>query len=159
MMSVIPSHTESTPKAAAGTASAALRHCAHCGHQTEEKVRACPACGKPVFTKRQVRVLGVLLFAIGALIFGAMAAAMVSQTPTYLNPGVLIDGSRFTGSAEQGAMAIGLFGWGGFIGAAFAAIGAHQWRTGLRNKWLLRVAAVLIVMTVMVVLNFIRGFD
>ena len=100
------------------------------------------------FTPRQIRIQGGLLLAIGALLAIGMVVILINTAPTFLRPGVEIDGSRFTGSLEQGRMAVALLGWIGLLGVTFAGIGAYQLRTAKRNAWLLYLAGGMIVITV-----------
>ena len=100
------------------------------------------------FTPRQIRIQGALLLVIGTLLAIGMVVALIHEAPTFLNPGVEIDGARFTGSVEQGRMAVALLGWIGLLGVTFAGIGAYQLRIGKRNAWLLYLAGGMIVITV-----------
>lgn len=90
---------------------------------------------------RQVRVLGALLCVIGTLLALGMAYAAWQTAPTFLQPGVLVDGERFTGSVSQGRQALALIGWVSVTGLVFVGIGAHQLRTGRRDRRLLALGA------------------
>jgi hypothetical protein len=105
------------------------------------------------FSPRQVRILGTILLVIGTLLAVGVTVLIFNLAPSLMHPGVQVGDMRFTGSAEQGRMVLGLLGWVTLLGAAFAGVGLHQVITARRNKWLLGFVALLIVATVVSVLR------
>ena len=83
---------------------------------------------------RRERVLGFLLCVIGTSLAVGMAAVAWQTAPTFLHPGELIDGDRFTGSSMQGRLALALIVSVSFTGLVFAGIGAKQALEGRRDK-------------------------
>jgi hypothetical protein len=90
----------------------------------------------PSARNRQTQVRGWLLVVIGCLLAAGMAYAIVSQAPLMLQPGQAIGGTTFTGSAEQGRAALGLFAAVALLGASFAAGGVQLLRHGGLARWL-----------------------
>ena len=95
-----------------------------------------------------VRRLGMALIVIGSLLACGVGYLILQLAPTLLHPGELIGGERFTGSAALGRQVLNLLVVLTLTGATFAGIGAHQWRTGQRNKWLLLAGLAMILATV-----------
>lgn len=106
------------------------------------------AAGSAPMSATTVRRLGLLLIVIGALLALGVGYAALQLAPTLLHPGELIGGERFTGSAALGRQVLGLLVVVTLTGGAFVGIGAHQWRTGRRDKRLLALGAAMIVLTV-----------
>ena len=104
------------------------------------------AAPKPAINRQ--RVQGFMLCLIGSALALAMTVAAWQNAATFLQPGVLIDGERFNGSAEQGRYALALFIAVAFTGLAFVAIGAHRLWTGRRDQRLLWVGALPLGITV-----------
>ena len=107
-----------------------------------------PSASPANIASRQIRTLGTIVLVLGALLAVGMVMLLVNLVPTLLHPGVEVDGTRFTGTPEQGRMVLALLAWVGLLGVAFAGIGAHQMRTGRREVWLLYVAGAMIAITV-----------
>lgn len=95
-----------------------------------------------------VRRLGLALIVLGTLLAGGVGYMALQLAPTLLNPGELIGGERFTGSAALGRQVLTLLVTVALCGAVFAGIGMHQWRTGRRDKWLLALGLLMIGATV-----------
>jgi hypothetical protein len=93
------------------------------------------------------RLLGIALCAIGASLAIGMAAAAWQNAPTFLHPGQLIDGERFSGSSSQGRLALALFVSVSVTGLAFVAAGAHRAWTGRRDKRLTWLTAFALAVT------------
>lgn len=83
---------------------------------------------------RRERVLGCLLCLLGLALAVGMALAAWKTAPTFLSPGQVIDGDRFTGSSLQGKQALALILATALTGLAFTVIGAHRLLTGRRDK-------------------------
>lgn len=84
----------------------------------------------------KVRKLGWVLVIIGAMLTAGMGVAFYTLTPTFLQPGVRIDGTTFAGTAKQGQLALVLFGVILAFGALSVITGACQIKTGQQHKWL-----------------------
>lgn len=123
-----------------------LRKCNGCGYQTRDKLRQCPECGAALLSENNIKRLGWAAVVIGVFLMLMMSILTLELAPTLLQPGKLIDGGRFTGSAELGRLVLMLFGAVGLFGVLASATGVYQIRTGQRNKWLLRcVIGVLVI--------------
>lgn len=99
-------------------------------------------------SSRQIRTLGTAVLVIGTLLAVGMVMLLVNLMPTLLHSGVEVEGTRFTGTPEQGRMVVALLAWIGLLGVVFAGIGAHQMRTGRREAWPLYLAGAMIAITV-----------
>lgn len=82
----------------------------------------------------KVRRLGWVLAIIGSLLAVAMALAFYTLAPSFLNPGELIDDSKFTGTLKQGQMALTLFGVVMAFGVLSTILGVFQIKTGRQNS-------------------------
>ncbi len=82
----------------------------------------------------RTRVLGAVLILIGAALAITMGWGTWQNAPTFLHPGELIGGARFSGTREQGQFALALFSGVAVAGLAFVGIGAHQIATGRRDR-------------------------
>ena len=123
----------------------------NCRAVTPGIVDKCPTCGGSVMTSRRIRVLGWVSIACGVFLVLFMGYITRAMYPTLSNPGVPVDGGRWTGTAEQARMALNLFymviGFGLFATAA----GIFQVITGRRHMLItivtLIIAAILILQT------------
>lgn len=106
----------------------------------------------------KIRKLGWVLVIIGALLSAGMAIAFVSLTPTFLNPGKLIDGTKFTGTAQQGRLALTLFGVILAFGVMSVITGAFQIKSGKHNNFLRFTMLGLFVLIGLVVWQVINAF-
>ena len=98
--------------------------------------------GKPHRSPAGMRRLGMLLVVIGAALALAAGTLVLQLAPTLLNPGELIGGDRFTGSAALGRQLLALLVTVALLGAACAAMGLQQWRSGQPDRrWRLLAAA------------------
>lgn len=106
-----------------------------CDYETDEPVTRCPKCGRALHTRAQFRQLGWLLFALGVLLAGGMAAVM------------LLVAYAFRGSADATpkAVAFGVLGLVLGLGLTFAAAGFSQARSGRRHRPLIGLAVALVV--------------
>jgi hypothetical protein len=111
----------------------------------------------PVPTSTRVR--GVIAMLIGVSIAIGMAVALISETRGFFNPGVSINGSTYTGTTEQGYMAIGLLALLEFIGVMFAIGGIQLFRTGRFSKWVGGVLAAIVALIVFVAARGNQLFD
>lgn len=81
------------------------------------------------------RARGVVAMVIGATLVIGMAYALVTETRGFLNPGVAIGGSTFTGTAQMGYIAIGIMALLAFTGLMFFIGGLQLYRVGRFSKW------------------------
>lgn len=112
--------------------------CEGCGHAAAESFNKCPRCGRAVRAAKNWRLRGWLQIFLGLFLVGFVGLITFNLAPQMLRPGVTGDGGgRFTGTAEQGLLIIGLFGLIITFGLGSAAGGLWQVVTGRRNKWIL----------------------
>jgi hypothetical protein len=111
-----------------------LSECWACHFKTYEVVAKCPKCGEPVLSKRTARRAGLLLIVCGVVITGMMTGILISLAPTMLQPGVEIDGSSFTGTAQQGLTFLIILSVLLAFGVTALLYGAWQVKTGRRSK-------------------------
>ncbi|HEX8365681.1 MAG TPA: hypothetical protein VF603_10410 [Allosphingosinicella sp.] len=102
-----------------------------CGARIEGIAPVCPQCGEalPAGRARGWLLLGLGLFLV---IFMGAIAAMVGGP--MLQPGVEVDGSTFTGTADQAQTVIQLFGAVILFGAVTAAYGVYMIATGRQSR-------------------------
>ena len=103
------------------------------------------------------RARGGVLVAVGLFLVLLMAAIAWNLAPSLLRPGEAIDGTTFTGTAEQGELYLGLFALVGLIGALAVAAGIHMIATGRRHAAAVRIASFLLVLFVAVAWAARRG--
>lgn len=111
-----------------------LSECWACDFKTYEVVAKCPKCGEPMLSKRSARRAGLLLIVCGMVITGMMVGILYSLAPTMLQPGVEIDGSSFTGTAQQGLNFLMILSVVLAFGVMALLYGAWQVKTGRRSK-------------------------
>jgi len=129
-----------------------------CAVALEGKVPACPKCGGPMRQVGESPVRGWILVVLGAFLILFMGAITLMLAPTMLNPGETIDGSSFTGTAEQARMALLLFGAVILFGFVAFANGIYMLRTKRQSKGF--VVATLVLAAVLLVLGWtIMGWD
>ena len=77
---------------------------------------------------------GWILLFLGLVLMGMMGAITGATAPTMLNPGVEIDGGRFTGTLEQGRIFLGLFMLVFVLGVVSTLYGLFQIVTRRESK-------------------------
>jgi hypothetical protein len=80
------------------------------------------------------RARGGVLVAVGLFLVLLMGAIAWNLAPMVARPGEEVDGSTFTGTAEQGRIIMGLFALVGLFGAVSVANGAWMMATGRRSR-------------------------
>jgi hypothetical protein len=80
-----------------------------CATLVEGKASICPKCGGPMRDVGESPVRGILLLLCGLFLVGLMGAIAWKMAPSMLSPGETIEGTRFTGSADQARLFLGLF--------------------------------------------------
>ena len=114
--------------------------CEGCGYWAAEPFNKCPRCGRDARPAKNWRLRGWLQVFLGLFLVGFVGLITFNLAPQMLRPGVAGDGGgRFTGTAEQGLLIIGLFGLIITFGLGSVAGGLWQIVTGRRNKWILAV--------------------
>lgn len=112
-----------------------LRTCHRCGYETADVVSKCPKCGRGLLSTKQVRRLGWVQVFLGVFLAGFIAIIPYNIAPTMLEPDVPdANGSRFTGTWEQGRMVLALLGLIVVFGLTSFVNGVWQIATGRRNK-------------------------
>lgn len=96
----------------------------------------------------QTRLRGGAAIVLGVLIAGALAMALASEAPQMLDPESEVEGSRFTGTVEQGRLAVFLMAWAMLTGVLFVAGGFQLLRHGRLRGWLKGTMAVVLVVLV-----------
>jgi hypothetical protein len=89
------------------------------------------------------RARGWVLILVGLFLVLFMAAIAWSVGPLMLKPGIEIDGTTFTGTAEQGQIFLALFGLVGGFGALCLVNGLHMVATGRRSQAFTRITLLL----------------
>ncbi len=122
-----------------------------CATLIEGKVDACPKCGGPMRTVGESPLRGIALIVLGVIIAGVMGVITYYTYPTMMNPGVSIDGSRFTGTPAQAQQALTLFAALIIFGVVAIVNGIYMLITKQQSKVFiflsLGLAAALIIMT------------
>lgn len=106
-----------------------------------------PLAAKPA-VPTTTRVRGIALMVIGAALAIGMTVALLSETRGFLNPGVQNGGSTFTGTIEQGQLAVALFALVALLGALFFIGGWQLFMKGKMNKTFVVVLGIVGFMTV-----------
>jgi hypothetical protein len=117
-----------------GTDPEDLSKCHECGYETHRYASHCPRCGAGLQSKRWSRRFGWGLLACGLCITLIIGAVMFYTVPLLLRPGVSVGGTRFSGTATQASVILGIFGIVATFGVTTALYGLWQIRTGRRNK-------------------------
>ena len=131
------------------------RSCSRCSFSTSDNVARCPQCGGWMRGAQRIRRLGWVLIVIGVFLIVTMGTVTFFTGPTLLSPGTTTGGARFTGTADQAILILGLFGvviiFG--IGAVFAGI--WQIATGRRSIWII-IVMLLITFVLVAVAGVVR---
>jgi len=84
----------------------------------------------------RLRVLGVIQMLMGLFLIVLIGVITFNLAPQLLRPAETMNGSTFTGTAQQGMMILGLFGMVIAFGVGATVNGLWQIVTGKRNIWL-----------------------
>ncbi len=123
-----------------------------CGAWADGAVAACPRCGGPMRLTKGSTARGWILLFLGLVLMGMMGAITGATAPTMLNPGVEIDGGRFTGTIEQGRIFLGLFMLVFVLGIVSTVYGLFQIVTRRESKAF--IAATLVLAAALVGVTF-----
>jgi hypothetical protein len=85
-------------------------------------------------SRRWARRFGRALVVSGLFISAAMAVVLHYSAPLLLRPGVSMDGTRFSGTAGQGLLFLGILAIVTAFGVMTLLYGLFQIRTGQRDK-------------------------
>lgn len=122
-----------------------------CATLVEGKVPACPKCGGAMRTVGESPARGILLLVLGLMLFIGMGIVFLNTYQTFSNPGLEVDGTRFTGTFEQGRQALTLFAVVIVFGLVAIANGIYMLVTKQQSKVFifltLGLAAILLVFT------------
>lgn len=113
-----------------------LHTCERCGTATRESAGQCAGCGERWRTKKQVRRLGWVQLFVGLFLVGLMGIITYNLTPLMLRAGAREGGARFTGTAAQAQLILGLFWLVIAFGLTSMLSGLWHIKTGRRNRWL-----------------------
>jgi len=107
-----------------------------CAYSTDERLNRCPKCGTRMRDPTRLRVLGVIQMLMGLFLIVLIGVITFNLAPQLLRPAETMNGSTFTGTAQQGMMILGLFGMVIAFGVGATVNGLWQIVTGKRNIWL-----------------------
>ncbi len=120
-----------------GTNPEDLTRCYNCGYETYKLMSHCPQCGRSMQSKRWSRRFGIILLIFGALISAVIGFVLLLTLPILLDPGSSHGGSRFSGSAGQARLALGVLSAVEAFGITVMFYGLWQLVTGRRSKWVI----------------------
>ena len=117
-----------------GTDPEDLSTCFICGYATHKLASHCPQCGAPLQSRRWSRRFGAVLSVCGLFITAVMGTVLYYAAPLMLRPGVRIGSTRFTGTAAQGLLFLGIMGAVLIFGVTALLYGLWQIKSGGRDK-------------------------
>ena len=124
--------------------------CEGCGYATAEAGKHCPQCGRTLRPPKTGRLRGWLQVLLGLFLVGFMGLLTYNLAPMMLTPGESVGGGgRFTGTAEQGLLILGLFGLIITFGLGSVASGLWLIATGRRSKWIIALMIGLFVLVML----------
>ena len=123
-----------------------------CATLVEGKVEACPKCGGAMRLVGESPWRGITLLICGLLLVIGMGVITINLYPSLSNPGVrTIDGSTWTGTAEQARMTLLLFAAVIVFGLVATANGIYMMITKQQSRAFMFVslglAALLLIIT------------
>ncbi|HYG30798.1 MAG TPA: hypothetical protein VD887_11360 [Allosphingosinicella sp.] len=105
-----------------------------CGARIEAIAPVCPKCGEAMPAGR---ARGWLLLGLGLFLVVFMGAIAATVGGPLLHAGAEVDGTTFTGTADQAQTVIQLFGAVILFGAVTAAYGTYMIVTGRQSRFFL----------------------
>ncbi len=111
-----------------------LSKCYNCGYETYRLMSHCPQCGRSMQSKRWSRRYGWILLVIGLAISVVMGMVLLAIGPALLGRS---NGLRFSGSAGEAKLALGILGAVELFGITAMCYGLWQIVTGRRSKWVI----------------------
>ena len=125
---------------------------ARCATLVEGKVEVCPKCGGPMRSVGESPWRGIVLLLCGLFLLAVMGVITWNMYPTLTNPGVTIEGSTFTGTADQAQITLLLFAAVLVFGLVATANGVYMLVTKQQSRAFMIVslglAALLLVIAV-----------
>ena len=141
-------------EAAQATAGEVALVCYKCDFETGAQIANCPVCGHPLVTPTRVRVLGVILMALGAFLVVFMGAITIFVAGVVAHSSDPDATTRFEGGAKELALIYAVFGAVMAFGLGCLVAGLWQAWHGRRNpkltKAVLAVAFVLALLASLV---------
>ena len=107
---------------------------ATCATLVEGKADACPKCGGPMRSVGESPLRGIVLLLCGLFLLGLMGTIAYNMYPTLTHPGVTIEGSTFTGTADQARITLLLFAAVIVFGLVATANGIYMLVTRQQSK-------------------------
>jgi hypothetical protein len=133
------------------------RTCLKCGFIGNTAEAKCPACGGFMRPTSAIRVLGVVMIALGGFLIAAMAVISLWVYNLAQQSSASGVTSRFTGTKNQMLMMFGIFGLVILFGIVSLITGLWQLVFGKRNKtltWVVLGLGVIFVIGGLAVSNF-----
>jgi hypothetical protein len=127
-----------------------LSKCYHCGYETHRYMSHCPQCGRGMQSRRWSRRFGAGLLVCGIVISAIMSVVLLAIGPALVGAGG--GGLRFSGSASQATLVLGVLGAVTLFGVTAACYGLWQIVTGRRSKWVIYFAVGIILLLFLVAL-------
>jgi hypothetical protein len=94
------------------------------------------------------RVRGAVLVVLGTAMAIGLTSVLLHLAPMLLNSGQADGHSRFTGSAFEAWLVLGVVAWTALLGGVFVFGGMQLWRHGRYHPWFARVAGAMAALTV-----------
>jgi hypothetical protein len=138
-----------------------IRNCPSnkCGYTTNENVVNCPKCQRRMRPAKQMRRLGWILASLGLFLVALPGVLIVYLAPSLLHPRAAEYQPVFNGTAEQGRLALELFGALILFGLNATVGGIFQIKTGRRNIWIFILGAALLAVLLGVGVAFSKAYD
>ena len=130
-----------------------------CAVTVEGSLAACPKCGGPMRAVTESRARGWILVFCGLVLILMMGVITLNVAPMMLRPGEDLGGSSWEGTAEQGRMALALFGVIILFGFASLANGLYQIRTGEQHRIFMIATLALAALLVLTVFGLVQTFS
>jgi hypothetical protein len=116
------------------------RSCFKCKYEIESADTKCARCGRPLFSRTNIRIRGALLVFIGVFLLALMTSISSWMYNVIFYPQAA-NGAKFTGDENQLMMIAGVFGFVFLF--SFIAIIAGLWQLILGRRNMILVWAIL----------------
>jgi hypothetical protein len=122
-----------------------------CATLVEGPATTCPKCDGPMRSVGESPLRGIVLLLCGLILLGLMGTITYYMYPTLTHPGVTVEGSTFTGTADQARITLLLFAAVIVFGLVATANGIYMLVTRQQSRAFmfasLGLAAILLVIT------------
>jgi hypothetical protein len=121
-----------------------------CGHVSHEGAKRCPACAKPMYSARAIRLQGWVLLVLSAVLLGLLGYVAVEIWPLLTGaspPG----GPTFTGTREQAETGLTVLAGAIAFSIGMGAMGLVQVIAARRHRWLTIAVFAMVVLFVLLV--------